>query len=141
MITVRLHILVGIIHAHKSIPLTGAQRSALERKFNSHPYLTQLTLRNFAEQLGLSQKVVYNWFRYHRGRIRNGKLPPTVKCMMTEVVYAKVTEIIHICSQFRLIRYEIRASNVIKSIGSNNNPECNALLVDSRQGRFVNFHI
>ena len=139
LITVHLHIPLGIIHAHKSVPLTGAQRSALERKFNSHPYLTQLSLRNFAEQLGLSQKVVYNWFRYHRGRIRNGKLPPTLKCMMTKLVYAKVMEIIHIYSQFRLIRYEIRVSNVIKLIGSKNNPECNALLVDSHQGRFVNF--
>ena len=70
--------------------INDRQRSILKQSFESEPYPKKKTYKQLSEQLGLSEKKVYNWFRTVRGQSTKRKkmLLPKCKFMCVSVFCA-----------------------------------------------------
>ena len=56
---------------------SAAQRDVLEQVFARNPYPTRSTRQNVAEELGMGETKVYNWFAQGRKKMKAGKIQDT----------------------------------------------------------------
>ena len=56
-----------------------SQRDHLEQLFAKDQYPTKSTIHEIAEELGMDERKVYNWFHWQRAKARSGKRQLTME--------------------------------------------------------------